>query len=109
MHSPPWWGPGTPEGKKAELPFLEFHLGPPPELGPEVNHFLQEPACRSREDSKSHSSSEPLAKECERWVTWRGWALNMPSWWKKLVKILEVEDFQELALKIWASFELPSG
>ena len=31
----------------------------------------------------------------------------MPSWWQELVEILEVDDFQELAQKIWASFELP--
>ena len=89
------------------MPFLEFDLGPPPDLGPEVNHFLQELASRSREDSESNSSSEPLAEEYERWVTWRGWALDMPSWWKELAKIPEVEDFQELAHRIWASFELP--
>ena len=31
---------GTPEGEEAELPFLECDLGPPPELRPEVDHFL---------------------------------------------------------------------
>ena len=31
----------------------------------------------------------------------------MPSWFQELVEILEVNDFQELAQKIWASFELP--
>ena len=31
----------------------------------------------------------------------------MPSWWQELVEIPEVDDFQELAKKIWASFELP--
>ena len=96
-HSPPQWGPGTLENKETELPFWEFDLGTPPEFGPEVNCFLQEPASKSREDSKSDSSLEAPAEEHERWVTWRGWALNTPSWWQELVKILEVEDFQELA------------
>ena len=103
----PLCGPGTLEDEEAELPFLEFDLGPPPELGPEVNHFLQELASKSREDSESNSSSEPPAEEHKRWVMWRWWALDMPSWWQELVKIPEVEDFQELAQKIWASFELP--
>ena len=38
---------------------------------------------------------------------WRGQALDMPSWWQELVEIPEVDDFQELAQKIQASFELP--
>ena len=57
VHSPPQWGPGM----EAEPPFLEFYLGPPPELGPEVDCFLQELASKSREDSESDSSPEPLA------------------------------------------------
>ena len=71
-HSPPWWGLGTPEDEEDELTFLEFDLGPPPELGPEVDHFLQEPAHDSREDSKSNSSSEPPVEDYKRWVTWWG-------------------------------------
>ena len=92
--------PGTLEDKEAELPFLEFDLGPPPELGPEVNHFLQELTSKSREDSESNSSPEPLMEEYKRWVMWRGQALDTPSWWQELVEILEVDDFQELAQKI---------
>ena len=38
---------------------------------------------------------------------WRGQAVNTPSWWWELVGILEVSNFQELAQKIWASFNLP--
>ena len=33
----------------------------------------------------------------------------MPSWWQELVKIPEVDDFQELAQKMQASFELPQA
>ena len=76
-------------------------------MGPEVYHFLQELASKSREDSKSNSSLEPPVEEYERCVTWRGRALNMPSWWQELVEIQEVDSFQELAQKIWVSFELP--
>ena len=62
MHSPPWWGLETSEDEEAKPPFLEFNLGPPLELGPDVNHFLQEPAYKSREDEKSNSP-EPPAEE----------------------------------------------
>ena len=72
IHSSPQWAPGTPEDEETEPPFLEFDLGPPQELGPEVNCFLQEPASNLREDSKSDSSSEPPAEEHKGWVTWRG-------------------------------------
>ena len=30
----------------------------------------------------------------------------MPSWWKELMKILEVEDHEKLAWEMWASFWL---
>ena len=81
MHSPPQWDLETLEDKEAELPFLEFDLGPLPELGPDIDHFLQEPARKSREDRESNSSPEPPAEEYKRWVQWRGQAVDMPSWW----------------------------
>ena len=99
-------GPREPERWGGWTAFPRIWPRAPSELGPEVDCFLWELASRSREEGKSDSSSEPLAEEYERWVTWRGWALNMPSWWKELVKIPEVEEFQELACRIWASFEL---
>ena len=105
-HSPPWWGPGAWEDEGAELPFLEFDLGMPPELGPDVHHFLQELASSTREDSGSDSSPEPPAEEYERWVTWWGQILNMPDWWQELVEIPEVDNYWELAWMIWASFKL---
>ena len=66
MHSPPNWGPETSDNKEAEPPFLQFDLGPPSQLVPEVDCFLQEPASKLREDYKSDSSSEPLAQEHKR-------------------------------------------
>ena len=78
MHSPHLWGPETPDDEEAELLFLEFDLGPPPELEPEVNCFLQEPASQLREDSKSNSSLEPPGEEHKRWVMWRdGHSINL--------------------------------
>ena len=107
VHSPPQWGPGTWEDEEAEPPFLDFDLEPPPELGPDVSCFLQEPASNPREDSWSDSSPEPQMEDYKRWVMRQGQALNMPSWWQELVEIPEVGDFQELTQKIWYSFELP--
>ena len=105
-HSPPWWGKGAWENKGAELPFLEFNLGPPPVLGPDVDCFLQELASGAREDSGSNSSPEPPVEEYRRWVTWWGQALGMPGWWQELVAIPEVDNYQELTWKIQASFKL---
>ena len=67
---PSLMGPKTLEDEEAEQPFLEFDLGPPPELGPDVNCFLQELANKSRENRKSDSSLEPPVEEYERWVMW---------------------------------------
>ena len=78
-HSPPQW-----EDKQAELAFLEFDLRPSPELGPDVKHFFGESANKSREDKESNFPLEPLAEEYERWLEWRGQAVNMPSWWWEL-------------------------
>ena len=78
-YSPPQWGPGVWEDEGAEQPFLEFNLGPPPELGPDVDCSLQELASSVREDSRSNSSPEPPAEEYKRCITWWGQALNMPG------------------------------
>ena len=102
VHSPPLW-----EDEDAEPPFLEFDLGTPLELGPDVKHFFRESANESREDEESDFPSEPLVEEYKRWLEWRGWAVNTPSLWWELGKIPEVGILQELAWKIWASFELP--
>ena len=67
MHSPPQW-----EDEEAEPPFLEFNLGPPPELGPHIEHFFWEPANEYRKDGGSNFPLEPPGEEYERWVEWRG-------------------------------------
>ena len=106
-YSPPWWGPGSGEDEEAEPPLLDFNLEPLPELGPEVNHFLQELAGSLEEDDRNRSSPEPLVEEYERWVTWQAWAHDMPDWWLELAKIPGVDNHQELAQKVQASFKLP--
>ena len=72
MHSPPWWGPKASEDEEAELPFLEFDLGPPSELGLDIEHFFQELAAKQKEDGGRDPSQELPAEEYERWVKWRG-------------------------------------
>ena len=106
-YSPPWWGPGSGEDEEAELPILDFNLEPPPELGPEVDHFLQEPAGSLEEDDRSRSSAEPPVEDYERWVTWQTRAHDTPGWWPDLAQIPGVDNHQELAQKVQASFELP--
>ena len=106
-HSPPWWGPEASEDQEAEFPYLEFDLGPPPELGPDIGHFFQEQACGQGEDRGSDLSQEPLVEDYERWVEWRGQIIAAPAWWWELLEILGVSNIQELGQKIRSSFELP--
>ena len=46
-YSPPWRGPESEEDEEA---LLDFDLEALPELGPEVDHFLQELAGSSEEE-----------------------------------------------------------
>ena len=70
-HSPPWRGPGSGEDEEAKLALLDFDLEALPELGLEVDCFLQELAGSSEEEDGNRSSPEPPVEEYERWVTWR--------------------------------------
>ena len=88
-YSPPWRGPRSGEDKEDESALLDFDLEAPPELGPEINPFLQELAGSSEEEDRNRSSPEPPVEEYESWVTWRA------------------QVHHELAWKVWASFELP--
>ena len=106
-YSPTWWGPGSGEDEEARLPFLDFDLRPLPELGPEVNQFLQELACSTGKDDRNSSFPEPPVEEYKRWVTWWAQVHDMPDWWLELAEISEVDNHWMLAWKIWASFELP--
>ena len=62
-YSPPWRGPGSGEDEEAELSLLDFDLEALPELGPEVDCFLQE-------EDRNRISLEPPVEEHEMWVTW---------------------------------------
>ena len=89
------------------MPLLDFDLEPLPELGPEVDHFLQELAGCLEKDDRNRSFPEFPVEAYERWVTWRAWVHDMPGWWLKLAKVPGVDDHQELAQEVQASFELP--
>ena len=78
-YSSPQGGPELQEDRGAKLPLLDFHLEPPLELGPEVDHFLQEPAGSSEEDDRTRSSPQPLVEEYKRWVTWQAWVHDTPD------------------------------
>ena len=106
-YSPPQWGPKSGEGEEARLPFLDFNLEPSLELGPDINCFLQEPAGSLGGDDRNRSSPEPTVEKYERWVTWQAWAHDTPDWWPELAEISKVDDHQELAQKVWASFKPP--
>ena len=100
-------GPEALEDQEAELPYLEFDLGPPPELGLDIEHFFQKQASVQGEDGGSNPSQEPLAEDYERWVEWRELIVDTPIWWWELLGILVVSDVQEVVQKIRASFKLP--
>ena len=106
-YSPPQGGPGSGEDKEAKLPLLDFYLEAPLELGPEVNHSFQELAGSSEEEDRNRSSPKPLVEEYERWVNWRAQAHDMPGWWQELAEVPEIDNHQELAWEVQASFKLP--
>ena len=107
-YSPPQWGPEPGEDRGAKLSLLDFDLEPLLELGPEVDHFLQELAGSSEEENTEPGLPQnPPVEEYERWVTWQAWVHNTPAWWPELAKIPEVNNHQELAQMVHSSFELP--
>ena len=76
-------------------------------MGLEVTCFLRGLAENSEEEGKKVASPETPAEELWEWVKWKAQAYEIPSWWKELMKIPEVEDCERLAKEVWASFHLP--
>ena len=87
-------------------PSTELDLGPLPELGLDLEHFLQELAITEGEGKGIDVSQEPPAEDYEKWIKWRGCWVHTPNWWWELMGILGINDLQELAQKIRASFEI---
>ena len=79
-HSLSQWGLMASEDQEADLPYLEFDLGPPPELGLDIEHFFQEQASQQEEHRESDTSQEPPAEDYESWVEWRGQMTATPTW-----------------------------
>ena len=88
------------QGKEVEL-----DLGPPSEIGPNVERFFHGQA--GKEDKEGHLPAEPPVGEHEERTEWRGQVVDTPDWWQELEMMLEVDNIQKLARKIWASFKLP--
>ena len=86
---------------------MDFNLEALPELGPEVDCFLQRPAKSSEEADRRTSSPEPPVEELESWVTWRAQMHDMPGWWDELAKVPGVDDHEKLAWEVGPSFQLP--
>ena len=63
QYSPLLWGLGSEEEEEAKLPLFDFNLEDLPELGPEVDHFLQELAGSLEEENRNRPSPEPLVEE----------------------------------------------
>ena len=78
-----------------------------PELRPEVTCFLRGSAENLEEDDEKAPSPKLPVKVFQKWVTWKAEAYKMPSWWRELMVVPGVEDHEELASEVWASFQLP--
>ena len=86
---------------------MDFDLEALPELGLEVNHFLQGPAKGTEEEDRKTPSPEPPVEELGSWVAWRALTCEMPGWWQELVMVSGVDDHEKLACEVQASFQLP--
>ena len=83
------------------------NLEGPPELRLEVTCFLRGLAENLEEEDEKVPSPEPPVKEVHKWGTWKAEACKTPSWWRELVAVPEVEDWEKLACEVQASFWLP--
>ena len=90
-------------------PSADLNLGPSPKLGPDIEHFVWEPATTQEEEEGSDPLQKPPVIEYENWIVWRSCQVHMPNWWWELVGIQGIDDFQALAQKIKASYEVPQA
>ena len=103
-YNPPWRGPASEEDEEA-VP--DFNLEAPPELGLEVNCFLQGLAESLGEEDRKTSSPEPPVEDLESWVTWRDLVHDMSDWWQELTQVPGANDHEKLAQEVQAFFKLP--
>ena len=89
----------------------EGDLWPPPSLDPELEYFLGE--CMPLQGAEEERGPQqdlwpkPSLKDHCKWIEWHGQCVDMPVWWWELQAIPNVEDHQELAQKVRASFKVP--
>ena len=50
----------------------DLYLGPPLELGPDLEHFLQELAIMQEEGRGSDLFQGPLVEDYKDWIEWKG-------------------------------------
>ena len=96
-YHPPWRGP---ESKEKEEAPVDFDLEAPPELGPEVDHFLQGPAKSLEDENRRTSFPEPLVEELESGVIWRAQMHDTPGWWQELSEVPGVDYHKKLAWEV---------
>ena len=71
-----------------------------PELGPEVDHFLQEPAGSSGEEDRKRSSPEPPVEDFKSWVAWRAQVHDTLDWWQELTEVPGIDNHKKLAWEV---------
>ena len=97
------------EDQAAGQPSTNIDLGPLLKLGPDIKHFLQEQVTMQKEGNGRNLSQDPPVEDYKKWIEWRGCRVHTPDWWQELVGILGIDNFQELAWKVRASFEIPQA
>ena len=110
---PHWWvtfldpGMTSEEEQVLEQASTDLDLGPPLELRPNFECFLQELTIMQEEGRGSDLSQGPPVEDYEDWIEWREHRDSTPDWWRELVGIPGINNFQELTQKIRAIFEIP--
>ena len=97
----------NPESNREAVATGDPNLEEPLELGPEITCFLRGSAKNLEKEEEKAPSPKPPVKELHKWVMWKAEACKMPSWWRELMAVPEVEDCGKLAWEIQASFWLP--
>ena len=69
----------------------ESDLGPPPTLGPELEHFLEIPTTAQGARDQQDPLPEPSIDNYEMWLEWQAFQVDTPNWWKELVTIPNME------------------
>ena len=81
------------ESKEDVVATEDLNLEELPELGLEVTCFLQGSAKSLEEENMKVPSPEPPIEKLQKWVTWKAWAYETPSWWQDLTMVPEVDDY----------------